>query len=188
MAQFGSAPQPGVKLRGRSFAELYGEQKSLLSSYCRLDFEGARLQPAGWSRFRPYTSLRANPEFSRIVIVTRFDIETPEQPSDELMASYQTVGFYQQGEGYTAVAQTDRVQFQVQEQNGNLLVTAISPDVPHVSPRAAIAWMNLLLNDPKTSDPERVHLKDALQHLSRFQQPPPAAPHSGASTPGAPSS
>ena len=48
LAQFGSSSsQPGVKLRGRSFAELYAAQKVLLSNYCRLDFEGARLEPAG---------------------------------------------------------------------------------------------------------------------------------------------
>ena len=53
-------------------------------------------------RFRPYTSLRANPEFTRVVIVTRFEIETPVEPSEELNVDYQTVGPYQLGEGYTA--------------------------------------------------------------------------------------
>ncbi len=67
LAQFGSnsSSQPGVKLRGRSFAELYAAQKVLLSNYCRLDFEGARLEATGWNRFQPYTSLRRNPEYPR---------------------------------------------------------------------------------------------------------------------------
>ncbi len=147
----------------------------LLSSYCRLDFEGARLQAAGWSRFKPYTSLRANPEFNRVVIVTRFNIETPEQPVEELSATYQTVGFYQEDEGYTAQASSDQVTFRVREQNGDLLVTELRPESPHVSPRAAIAWMNLRLADPKTSDLERAYLKDALQQLNKFlPQPRPA--------------
>ena len=107
LAQFGStsSSQPGVKLRGWSFAELYAAQKVLLSNYCRLDFEGARLEPAGWNRFKPYTSLRTNPEFTRVIVVTRFNIDTPEQPSEELNASYQTVGFYQEGEGYNPLLQ-----------------------------------------------------------------------------------
>ncbi len=151
LAQFSSAPQPGVKLQSHSLSELYAAQKILLSNYCRLDFEGARLQAAGWNRFKPYTSLRANPEFNRIVIVTRFNIETPEQPVEELSASYQTAGSYQEDEGYTAQPGSDQVTFRVQEQNGDLLVTQIRPESPHVSPRAAIAWITLRLADRKTS-------------------------------------
>jgi len=177
LAQFSYAPQSGVKLRGRGFSELFAAQKGLLSNYCRLDFEGARLEAVGWNRFKPYTSLRANPEFNRVVIVTRFNIETPDQPVEELSASYQTVGFYQEGEGFTAQATNDQVTFRVQEQNGDLLVTAIRPESPHVSPRAAIAWMNLRLADPQTTDLERVHLKDAMQQLNKFlPQPRPATP------------
>ncbi len=179
-AQFSSAPQPSVKLRSHSFSDLYAAQKILLSNYCRLDFEGARLEAAGWSRFKPYTSLRANPEFNRVVIVTRFNIETPEQPSEELSASYQAVGFYQEDEGYTARASSDQVTFRVQDQKGDLLVTEVRPESPHVSPRAAIAWITLRLADPKTTDLERAYLKDALQQLNKFlPQPRPATPPAG---------
>ncbi len=175
LAQFSSASQPAINLGGRSFSELFAAQKILLSNYCRLDFEGARLQAAGWSRFKPYTSLRANPDFNRVVIVTRFNIETPDQPVEELSATYQTLGFYQENEGYTAQAGSDQVTFRVREQNGELLVSELRPDSPHVSPRAAIAWMNLRLADPKTGDLERAYLKDALQQLNKLlPQPRPA--------------
>lgn len=177
LAQVSSIPQTAVKLGGRSFSDLYAAQKILLSNYCRLDFEGARLEAAGWSRLQPYTSLRANPEFQRVVIVTRFNIEIPEQPVEELTATYQTVGFYQEDEGYTEQASKDQVTFRMREQNGDLLVTEFRPDLPHVSPRAAIAWMNLRLADPKTSDLEHARLKDAVQQLNKFlPQPRPATP------------
>src|ERR1700676_3801056 len=135
LAQYGSSAQPGsqpgVRLRGRSFAELYAAQKVLLSNYCRLEFDGARLQASGWNRFKPFTSLRANPEFTRIIIVTRFDIEAPERPTEELYANYHAVGFYDEGEGYSDHSANDRVEFRVQEQNGNLLVTEVRPNTPH---------------------------------------------------------
>jgi hypothetical protein len=172
LAQLGSAPQSGVSLRGRSFSDLFAAQKVLLSNYCRLDFEGARLQAAGWDRFKRYTSLRANPEFHRIVIVTRFNIENLEQPTEELSVGYQTLGFYQEGEGYTALASNDQVTFRIQEQRGELLVTEVRPESPHVSARAAAAWMNLRLADPQTSDLERVHLRDAVEQLNKFLPPP----------------
>jgi hypothetical protein len=168
LAQFGPNSQPSVKLKGRSFADLYASQKVLLSNYCRLDFEGARLEPAGWNRFKPFTSLHSNPEFTRVVVVTRFAVEQPEQPSEQLYADYQSVGTYEEIDGFTASSSSERVRFRVQEQNGVLLVTDIDPATPHVSPRAAIAWMNLRLADPKTSELERAHLKDAANQLSKF--------------------
>jgi hypothetical protein len=177
LAQLSTAQQPGVRLRGRSFSELFAAQKTLLSNYCRLDFEGARLQSEGWNRLKPYTSLRDNPEFNRVVIVTRFNIETPEQPVEELSASYQAVGFYQEGEGFTAHTSNDQVTFRMQEQNSNLVVTAVRPESPHVSPKAAVAWINLRLADPKTTDLQRAHLQGALQQLNKFlPQPRPATP------------
>jgi hypothetical protein len=176
VAQYGSSSQFGVKLGGQSFSDLYAAQKVVLSNFCRLDFAGARLQAGGWESFRPYTSLRANPEFTRILIVTRFDIETPEQPSEELNVHYQTVGSYQLGMGYTVGSSSEQAEFRVQEQNGDLLVTAVSPEGPHVSPRAALAWMKLLLDDPKTDDLERAHLLDAVSQLSKLLPAPHPAP------------
>ena len=182
LAQYGQNAQSGVKLRGRSYADLYAGQKVLLSNYCRLDFEGARLQTNGWNRFKPFTSLRENPEFTSVIVVTRFDIDTPETPTETLYASYQAVGFYQENEGYTSASRNDRVKFRVQEQNGNLLLTEITPETPHVSPRAAIAWMNTRLADPSINELERAHLKDAVNQLNKFL---PQSRPADTTTPGA---
>jgi hypothetical protein len=177
LAQFNAGAQTGIQLRGHSFSELFAAQKGLLSNYCRLDFEGARLEANGWNRIKPYTSMRTNPEFNRVVIVTRYSIEAPEQPVEELSASYQTIGFYEEGEGFKALTSSDQVAFRVQEQNGYLLVTDVRPASPHVSARAAVAWMNLRLADPKTDEIERSHLKDAVQQLNKsLPQPHSAAP------------
>jgi hypothetical protein len=172
LAQFGSAQPPGVQLRGRSFSDLAAAQKVLLSNYCRLDFEGARLEAEGWKRFKAYTAMRANPEYTRVTIVSRFDVESPETPSEYLTVRYQMMGFYQKDEGYTPALETDRVEFRVQEQNGNLLVAGATPDGPHVSARAAVTWMNRLLDDPKITDLERAHLKDARVQLNRLMGKP----------------
>jgi len=183
MAQYGSADSqansaPSVRLRGRSYSDLYAAQRTLISSYCRLDFEGARLLPKGWERFKPYASMRFNPDFNRVMVVTRFDIEAPGEASEELDVVYRSVGYYRLGEGYTQSAATLRAGFLVEEQNGNLLVTTVKPETPFVSPKAALEWMNRLLNDPQTSDFERAHLKDALNQLSKYapQTPPAAGP------------
>lgn len=176
VAQFG----PGVPLNTPSVIDTVTKKKILLSNYCRLDFEGARLRPDGWSRLKPYTSMRANPEYSRVVVVTRFTVEDP-QGGALLYVSFQQVGYYDEVEGYVASPDSDRVEFHVEEHRDEVLVRNVSPGMPHVSPRAAIAWMNMRMADPKTSDVERAHLKDAVNQLNKFlPQPRPAAAAPGA--------
>jgi hypothetical protein len=144
----------------------------LLSGYCRLDFEGARLQPGGWSRFKPYTSLRSNPDYARIVIVTRYDIETPEAPSNIVEVSYPSVGVYEETQGYLPLSGVDKVTFHLREQAGDLIILDLDPETPHVSVRAALAWMKQRLADPATSELEQVHLKDAVARLTALLPPP----------------
>lgn len=177
MAQLIGAQQstPGVRLHSMSGADLSASQKVLLSNFCRLDFEGARLQAAGWNRMKPFTSLKSNPEFERIVVVVRFDVETVEHPSETARVIYKAVGYYSESEGYTALSANDYVVFRIQEQHGDLMVTQITPPAPHVSPRVAVEWMTLRLNDPNTTEPERPHLKEAIAELSKLVPQPRAA-------------
>lgn len=49
VVQYGSTTQSSVSLGGRSFSDGYAAQRVLLSNFCRLDFEGARLQPGAGS-------------------------------------------------------------------------------------------------------------------------------------------
>ena len=169
VAQAGSGSfTPGVPLDKSRDIDIVTKKRVLLSNYCRLDFEGARLRSDGWSRFKPYTSMRFNPDYSRVVIVTRFNVETPGEQAAVLYVNYRTVGYYDELVGYTASATSERVEFQVAEHNDEVLVAEVTPGIPHVSPRAAIAWMNLRLADPKTSDVERAHMKDALEQLNKL--------------------
>jgi len=164
----------GVPLNTPSSIDTVTKKRILLSNYCRLDFDGARLRPDGWSRLRPYTSIPSNPEYTRIVIVTRYSVEDPQ--GGTLSVRFQQVGYYDEIEGYVATPTSDRVEFDVEEHRDEVLVRNVSPGMPHVSPRAAIAWMNLRMADPKTGDVERVHLKDAVNQLNKFlPQPRPAA-------------
>lgn len=152
----------------KSVIDLSSKKRMLLSSYCRLDYDGARLRSNGWKLFKPYTSMSANPEYRRLVVVSRYNVDTPQQSSDLLYVSYQQVGYYDELGGYVGAATSERVEFQIEEDNGEVMVTKVFPEMPHVSPRAAIAWMNLRLADSKSSDLERTHLRDAVEQLSKF--------------------
>lgn len=177
MAQISVVPQsmPGIRVGGRSVSDYVASQKILLSNFCRLDYEGTRLQATGWNRFKSITSLRDNPEFERVVVVTRFDIELPEQISETVRVNYKAIGYYDFIEGYVVVSGNDRVIFRTQEQKDNLTVTEIAPAAPHVSPRAALEWMTMRMNDANTSELERAHLKYGIAELSKLVSQPKAA-------------
>jgi hypothetical protein len=172
MGQMGSRPgmTPDMPMPPdtRSSIDLSSKHRILLSNYCRLDYEGARLRPDGWKRFRPYTSMSANPDYRSLVIVTRFNVETPAQLAELVYVNYQDVGYYDERRGYVASATSERVEFQVEEVNNEVKVAKVSTEIPHVSPRAAIAWMNERLANPKTTDVDRVHLRDAVEQLSKI--------------------
>ncbi len=172
-AQIGVSNQNGggVRLHNRSSAEVLGLQRALLSNFLRLDFDGARLQPDAWARVKAYTTLRPTQEWQRIIIVTRWDIETVEIPSDSLTVTYKLSGVYDIADGYSAFSSSQRVRFDMREHDGNLVVTAITPDAPHLSARAALAWMRQRITDPGISDPERAHLRDAIAQLERQTTP-----------------
>lgn len=167
---------PGVRLRSRNISDLGATAKVLLSNYCRLDYEGARLQPEGWARFKNYTSLRNNPEFHQVVIVSRYDVEWSAEAPYSADVAYRVTGIFDENEGYSPLPTVARVTFRTQELNGDLVVAEIKPDVPHVSAQAAVTWMKLRLQDPKLPESVRSHLKSSLDEVSKLAPQPKAAP------------
>ena len=101
---------------------------------------GMRLQPGGWAHFKKFSTIANNPEFTRVIIVARFDTRVPDDPNELPSANYLMVGFYDLLEGYKATPNaTDCVIFQLLGSGEDYVVTSVSPETPHVSPRSAIA-------------------------------------------------
>jgi hypothetical protein len=164
----GTVPDALTQTDTKSIVDLATKKRRVLSNYCRLDFDGARLSPEGWNRFEPYTSISANPDYRRLVIVSRFSVEPPEESAELLYVNYQDEGYYDDRGGYVASSAKERVEFQVEEKNNDAVVARVSTEMPHVSPRAAITWMTQRLSDPKTSEANRTRLKDAIEQLTKL--------------------
>ena len=49
--------------------------RELVSKYCRLDYEGARLDGQNWPKVEPLVSWRTNPEYSEISVVSRYTVD-----------------------------------------------------------------------------------------------------------------
>lgn len=164
---------PGVPLNSRTELDVLTKERILLSNYCRMDFEGARLSPGGWDRISRYTSVSSNPDYNRLAVVSRFsvdavDSENPERGAEALYVTYRVLGYYDELGGYRAAATNEQAEFEVGERGGQVLVTGVSPGMPHVSPQAAVAWMKLRMANPKTSNDEQARLQEAVQQLTKY--------------------
>ena len=84
----------------RSFEQMTVEQRQLVSAYCRLDFQGARLSPEGWEHMRNLSTFRENPDFTSIFIVSRYQLIETTVPGYEFSVAYVVIGRYEEGAGY----------------------------------------------------------------------------------------
>jgi hypothetical protein len=156
--------QPSIRIKARSAADLYAEQRRVIGSWCRLDFEGFRLTGTDLARLRSLSIFKENPEFSSVVIVSRFDVQPRDSASWDMDVKYVVLGRYDRGSGYVPGAGTDTVTFRTKDIDDNIVIADLDPTSPHVSKKAAVAWMRQEL-EKTTSDVEKVHLREALKSL-----------------------
>ncbi|MGA2961958.1 MAG: hypothetical protein ABSD96_09810 [Candidatus Korobacteraceae bacterium] len=166
---------PLLALKIRNFEQLAIEQRRVVSAYCRLDFQGARLSPEGWDHMRNLTIFRENPDFVSFFVVLRYQLIETHVPTAQLSVAYTVIGRYEDGAGYTPMPPVVRnVAFELHDQNGELRISGIDPDTPFVSRNATIDWLKAKLvtqNDMR----HRVPIEAAIKALE-------------AQTPGAPAS
>src|ERR1700759_5397274 len=51
------------------------EVRSLVSKYCRLDYEGGRINPSAWPKFEPIVWWKEAPKYSEIDVVARYVVD-----------------------------------------------------------------------------------------------------------------
>jgi hypothetical protein len=141
---------PLLALKFRSFEQMAIEQRQVISAYCRLDFQGARLTPEGWERIRNLSSFRENPDYSSVFVVSRYQLIETHAPSDSLSVAYVVIGRYDDGAGYAPMPAVVRnVTFEIRDQSGELRIVRIDPSTPFVSSRAMIDWLKAKLANQK---------------------------------------
>lgn len=167
-----TSAQSGFRLKTRGIAELNADQRRVIGTWCRQDFEGLRLSESGWERFKPVTALKKNPDINTIVIVSRYQFEPHEGASAswDTDVTYTVIGRYEIGGGFIANPGTEVVTFQTKDVDGDIVIINLDPATPHVSKKAAIDWMKKTV-ESTASDVEKIHLRDALKVL----EPPAAA-------------
>ena len=177
------AQLPSLRIKTRSVSELQADQRTLIGQWCRMDFEGARLSSADWTKFDPLTSLKSNPDFSAIYVITRYQMVPPDRVSMQATVSFNVIGRFDVGMGYTPMNDMRYVDFKFAEKDGDLQITDLDPSQPNVSKAAFIAWLKTQIAST-SNDLDKLALKNALEQLV----PPPPKPKPEGSSSSKPTS
>jgi len=151
--------------------------RELVSKYCRLDYDGARLEAQGWAKFEPLVTWRTNPEYVEINVIARYNVD-PEPDSSghgkyTVTVHYRLLGSYNLNIGYVPEARgaTQDVQYTVTDTKGEMRISDAENNLPHPSRAAMLRWLNSQLATAQ-DDTARARYQDALRKL----QAQPASP------------
>jgi len=148
----------------------------LVSKYCRVDYEGARLDGQGWAKVQPLVSWRSNPEYAEINVISRYEVETDptaDHGKYTVIVHYHLLGSYSLTTGYAreAPGALQTVEYTVTDTNGDLKITDSGNSLPHPSRATMLKWLNDKLSATQ-DEPAKKRYQDALQQL----QAQPASP------------
>jgi len=143
----------------------------LVSKYCRLDYEGARLNPQGWSKIEPLVAWKSAPDFTKINVVARYTVAMPGPSSSHgkfnVSVHYRLLGTFDLATGYvTEPPGTDQeVSFVVITDNNETRIADAENTLPHPSRATMLKWLNeKLSNAPDEAAKKRC--QDAIQQLT----------------------
>ncbi len=145
--------------------------KNAVREFCRLDFSGARLTADGWSRIKPLTTWKDNPEWHGFTVVSRFEQQeaSPSIHSAKVTVRYLVLGRYQPGAGFVEDPGAQSAEFRLKDVDGSWRIDSIDPMIePHVSRVRAVEWLRTALATEK--DPGvRAAMQKALEQLQPKQ-------------------
>lgn len=154
-----------LKIKARDISELNAEQRKLVGTWCRSDFEGARLAKDGWTKLAPLTTMRSNPDFRAVVVVSRYQMDTPEHYNTSPSVTYYVIGEYEPGIGYTPLGGTRSATFKLVDQEDHLIIRDVDPATPFVSRQAMTTWLKEQLEQAK-AEYDRQQIQKALDALA----------------------
>jgi hypothetical protein len=162
---------PNLHIRTRSVAEVQADERSLVGQWCRFDYEGSRLSDEGWKKFDSVTTIKKNPEYSAVYVISRYQMNPSERVSMEASVTYTVIGRYELGVGYTPINDTRDVTFKFSDKQGDFQIVDIDPAQPSVSKLAFLSWVKEQMATTKNPSD-----KMALEHAMNQLVPPPQKP------------
>ncbi len=144
------------------------QMRELVSKYCRLDYDGARLDPQGWSKLQPLLWARTNPDYTQIDVISRYTVETAPtltRGKYNVTVHYRLVGRFEPGIGYSRdVASDESVEYTITNANDEWRIEDADPNFPHPSRAAMLKWLNDKISTTQDPAAKKIYA-DALQEL-----------------------
>ena len=143
----------------------------LVSKYCRLDYEGARLDPQAWPKIEPLVSWKSAPDFTKINVVARYKVDVPETSTSHnkiaVSVHYRLLGTFDLATGYITEppGSNQEVAFLVTNDNDNLRIADAENTLPHPSRAAMLKWLNEKLSTAQ-DDAVKKRYQDAITQLT----------------------
>ena len=158
-----------LPLGQREQVDKSAETRELVSKYCRLDYEGARLNAPDWSKLQPLVWWKTNPDYTQMDIVTRYTVEG--EPSSNrgkynVTVQYRTLGIFDLVAGYVSepANSVQEVNYTVSAVNGEWRILDADNTMPHPSRPAMIKWLNSRISGTTDAAARKIY-EDALRQL-----------------------
>ena len=141
--------------------------RNVVNSYCRMDYQGFRLASDSWTRLKPLTTWKENPDWQGFTVVSQYEVlETSEGiRAASVSVKYAVLGRFEAGLGYTAEPGSEEVSFRLKDVDSAWKIEDLEPAInPHVSKPRAIAWLKTALAAEKGAA-GKIPLEKALKSL-----------------------
>ena len=142
--------------------ETPAQMRELVSRYCRLDYDGLRLDAKSWPKFQPLVWWKEAPKYSQIDVVARYVVEAEPVARNGKYAvavHYRLLGTYDLANGYVPEPQgsMQNVDFVVSPENTEYRIADAENTFPHPSRAAMLKWLNQqLASEPDAAVKERL--------------------------------
>ena len=150
--------------------------REIVSRYCRLDYEGARLDPSNWSKFQPLVWWTSAPEISKVNVIARYTVD-PEPVENHgkftVTVHYRLLGTFDPALGYIREPEgtNQDVYYGVTQQNTEWRIADSDNNLPHPSRAAMIKWLTAQI--PVTQDETlKGRYQIALEHIQQQSASP----------------
>ena len=144
--------------------------RELVSKYCRLDYEGARLDDQGWAKIQPLVEWKKNPDYVEIDVIARYMVDS--EPTENhgkfnVTVHYRLLGTYNLVSGYVPEPPNTQqnVNYTVLDTKGDLRIIDAENNLPHPSRAYMLKWLNEKLNAAQ-DDLAKRRYQEALRLLT----------------------
>ena len=152
------------------------QMRELVSKYCRLDYEGDRLDPSMWPKFQPLVWWTSPQDFTKVNVVARYTVDA--EPSEDhgkysVSVHYRLLGTFDPALGYVREAEgtTQDVYFSVTAQNTQYRISNMDNLLPHPSRAAVIKWLTAQIA-LMTDETLKARYQNALEHIRQQSASP----------------